>query len=169
MVRLVERQLQIDGRAVEGNVTIRRAGHVHDADRPHAEVGLHAVLGHSGAADTHNDVVQERIVERPAACARQRHVEVRGACAAGDAMRHRGSAGAIGKSESQRERLRRRLEQSHVDADPREVGLRCEVHKFQWIAAARLEVHGLPHSARFSVALLALELERVRRVVHADH
>ena len=58
---------------------------------------------------------------------------------------------------------------SHVDADPREVGLRCEVHKFQWIAAARLEVHGLPHSARFSVALLALELERVRRVVHADH
>jgi len=31
------------------------------------------------------------------------------------------------------------------------------------------EVHGLPHPARFPVALLALELERVRRVVHADH
>ena len=47
--------------------------------------------------------------------------------------------------------------------------MRSEVNEFQGIAAARLEVHGLPHSPRFAVALLSLELEGVGRVVHADH
>ena len=66
MVRLVERELEIDGRTIERDVAIRGSGQIHRADRAHPEIGLHTVLGHSRAGHTHHDVMQERIVERPA-------------------------------------------------------------------------------------------------------
>ena len=44
MVRLIERELEIDRRAVECDVAVRRTWQVHDADRPHAEIGLDAIL-----------------------------------------------------------------------------------------------------------------------------
>ena len=54
-----------------------------------------------------------------------------------------------------------------VDAHAAEIRVRREVHGLERVAAARFEVHGLPHAARLSVALLPLELEVVLRVVDA--
>src|SRR5439155_1051462 len=97
----------------------------------------------------------------------ERDVEMQGLGAARDAVRDDRPPCAIRELEAQGERARGGALQSHVHADTREVGIWREVHELQRIAPARLEVHGLPHAARFSVALLALELEGVRRIVHA--
>src|SRR6266516_6918161 len=67
-----------------------------------------------------------------------------------------------------RQIARRRLAQPRVDADAGEVAVRREVHRLERVAAARLEIDGLPHPVRRAVALLPLELERVRGVVDAD-
>ena len=84
-------------------------------------------------------------------------------------MRHRRPAGAIRELDAHGERAWRRIEQPHVHVDTGEVGMRREVHEFQRVGSARLEVDGLPHPAGFAVALFAFELEGMRRVVHADH
>ena len=39
VIRLVERELEVDGLAVERHVAVVRAGQVHDRDLAHAEVG----------------------------------------------------------------------------------------------------------------------------------
>src|SRR4051794_11451929 len=98
----------------------------------------------------------------------QRHVHVRGDEAFRDAPRDERSAFAIREREADGEVAWSRVAEADIDADAGQIGFWCEVHGFERVAATCLEIHGLPHAARLSVALLALELERVRRVVDAD-
>ena len=108
MVRLVERELQVDRRAVERDVAIRRARDSHHADRSHAEVRLHPVLGESRAVHAHLDLVEEGIVERPAPSLGQWDVEVRRPRPARDRMGHDRSTRAIREGEPQGEGTRLR-------------------------------------------------------------
>ena len=118
------------------------------------------------------DVVEERVLERPPA--RVGRAARRGAPPgrpARDPARRRPAAAAVaGEREAQRRGPGGAGSSSRdVHADTlrgRRRGVKCTSSSGS--RATRLEVHRLPHAARLAVALLAFELERVRRVVHAE-
>ncbi len=140
---------------------------VDHGDGAQTEVAPDPIFHHAVTGHRRRHLVQERIVQRPPTGVRQRHLQVRRRAPSGDAHRLLRLPRPIGEGEAHREVARRRLAQSHIDTDAGEISTRCEVHRFQRSAATRLEVHRLPHPARLSVPLLPLELERMRRVVHA--
>src|ERR1043166_944017 len=98
----------------------------------------------------------------------QRHIDVRGPCTAFDPLRNRDLSRDVREAEPQHEVARRGLEQPHVHSDAGEISLWRKVHGVDRVSTARLEIDGLPHSARLTVPLLALELERMIAVVHTD-
>src|SRR5205085_4635288 len=119
----------------------------------------------TAAADGGRDLVQKRVIERPTVRVRQRHVDVNAGSTTRDSPAHRRLPDAIRERKAKGQLGRRRLEEARVDADGGQVGARRKVDGVERIAAARLEIDGLPHAARRAVALLALELEGMRRVV----
>jgi len=103
--RLVQRQLQVQRPAVQGDVAVVRSGKVDDGDLAHPEVALHAVGSHGSL-----DLVQERIVERPEVSVRDRHLERHLVGALGDAPTDRRHVCVL-EAQGQREVAGRLLEQ----------------------------------------------------------
>ena len=169
---LVERHLEVDRLAVQGDVRVAEPGQARDADRAQAEVrprrgprrprprgsrsprrgrDPRATRGGGSPRAGASGAPRGR---RPAtsACAS----EGDGCAVQGD--RARSTTAPCGAGSDSRTRTSTRFR-----SDARVELERVDVHR-----RPRLEVDGLPEAARLAVALLALELERVRRVVHAE-
>ena len=95
MVCLIEGKLQKDRRAIECDIRERRARKIDDAYRPHAKVGVDAILRGTVANDGGRDLVQKRVVERPTVRVRQRHVDVNAGSTTRDSPAHRRLPDAI--------------------------------------------------------------------------
>ncbi len=168
VIRLVERQLQIDGLVVQRDVGQVGSGQVDYADLPHPEVSRDDVFGPLARQDG-LDLVEVRIFERPEPHRFDGHVELDFLASLGDG-RLCGACGAIFGLELDRQthRVGRRLVQRGLDGDLAGVDVRQEVHGFQRDLGPGLQIDRLPDALGRAVALLAFELERMRRVVDAQ-
>ena len=110
VIRLIERQLEKDGRAIERHVRIARAGQIDNADGAHPEVRLHPIGRDTGSFDGRHHFVQKRIVERPAPRVRQEHVDVDARRAARNPLADCRLILTIGEREAERQLARRRLQ-----------------------------------------------------------
>ena len=98
---------------------------------------------------------------------RQRNLEVRGRRASCDVAREHRLAVPIGESDAERQRAGSRFQQACIDAHALQIAPRRNVHSGKWRTASCFQIHRLPDAACWAVPLLAFELERVWRVVHA--
>ena len=169
---LVEGHLEVDRLAVERHVRVAEPGRPLDTDLPEAEVRLHAVLG-PARRERQGRVVQEGVLERPQARAFPEGQGQAG-LAAPDGherlrlrLREGGVArAAVGDLQLHDRPLGRGGGEPHARLHPLQGRVRVELERLHVDGRAGLEVDGLPQPARLAVALLALELEGVRRVVH---
>ena len=102
-------------------------------------------------------------------CVRHRDIEVTGCPALLNGRCRVGLTRTISERQPYHHVHRRRLAQANIDADAGQIAARRVAHRFQRITPARFEVDRLPHAARFAVALLSFQLERMRGVVDAHH
>ena len=168
MVRLIERELEKDGSAIDRHVGIGRSREIGDGDRTHPEVRLHAVGRHACSLDTHGHFVKKGIIERPPVRVRQRDRDVNCRRAARDLLRDLRLGVTIRECQTQCQIVRRRVAQPRLDNYAREVSARREMDRFERVRTARLEIHRLPHPMCGAVPLLAFELELMRPVVDTD-
>ena len=169
MVRLIERELEKDRRAVERDVWVAAPRQIDHRNRAHPEIRLDAILDQPSRIHAHGDIVQEWVVERPATRIGQRDLEVGGARPARDVGRHGRLARPVVERDAEGERARRGFEQSGVNPYTIERAPRREMHRDKRRTAPRFQIDRLPDSPRGTVSLLAFELEWMRRVVNPQH
>jgi hypothetical protein len=136
---------------------------IDDGEVPHPEVAPYPVVAHGGI-----QLVEKRIVERPEVSVRDRHLERHPVHALRDAPADGGQLG-VPEAQGQREVTGGLLEQARGDHHAPTVDVRREVQCAERYASSRFEIGRLPDAARVTVALLAFQLERARRVIHPQH
>ncbi len=169
MIRLIQRQLQVDGLVVQRDVGEVRAGQPGHADLSHPKVGRDDVFT-SRAGENGLDLIEKWVFQRPEPHRLHGDFQLDVLAAPGDGRLH-GAAGAVLGLELNREAhgLRRGLIQRRLDGDFAGVDVRQELHRLQRGPGPGLQVDRLPDALGGSIALFAFELESVGRVVDAQH
>ena len=130
MIGLVQRQLEVDGLVVQGDVGVLRSGQLRHADLPHAEVGVDGVL--AALAGQHGlDLVQIRVLQRPEPHLRQGDFEFDLALSLGDLPATASGDRPGLELKLELHRLRRGLVQRRFDRDLPGVDVRHEMHGLQ--------------------------------------
>ena len=157
MVRLVQRQLQIDRLVVEGDVGIACSGHLRDGDLPHAEIRRNAVLIVAAIRQNSLDFIEIGIVQIPQLDGFEGDFEFDGLLAGLD-QRGRGRLAVLLLELDGRHRgLLRGGIQCDFRRDGHFVDVRNQMDGVHIDVGAGLEIDGLPDAVDVAVALLAEE------------
>jgi len=172
MPALVERHLQVDRRAVERHVGVAQARQLRDADFAESEVAHHPILA-GGGAERERRLVEVGVRERPEARARSERKREPGFASAGLNGPARLGERRIAHGSRRHPQLEGGargggLGEPHAQLDALQPDARVELERLHVERRARFEVDRLPQAPCLPVALLALQLEGVRRVVHAQ-
>ena len=167
VIGLIKGQLQIHGPVVKGHITEIGSRQGKHGDLAHAEIGMHLVGG-SAVAQRSGHFIEERIIERPKP--RIRHIDGEGeAFLSGRYPLFDGNGGgAAADLQAKPQAFRRSLAEPGLHPYLLLVDIGRNVQCFEKGFSAHLQVGRLPDAARRAVALLALQLERMRRVVNAN-
>jgi hypothetical protein len=168
MVGLVQCQLQVDRLIVQHHVRVIGPRELAHADLAHPEIRVDRILDPRALQDG-LDVVQVGIVQRPQPRLLQRQDKRMPPSSTGKRFGDdRFRPVAFPKSQLKADLVRRGLVQGNVDADFLGIDIGSEMDGFQCERRPRFQIDRLPDPRGSPVALFALELERVRRVVDAE-
>ena len=166
VVALVEAELEVDGLVVEGDIVEIGAREGHDADFALPEVGIDLVGYFFAGPQGRSYFVEIGVVEAPEVLVLDLDYE---ACLVvaghiGDELLLR----PVLEFKGEHFAVRGRLGEIDGDAHIRGVNVRGEMDAADVIAAASLEIDGLPYAAGIAIALLTIEVGVVFCVVSLD-
>ena len=162
VVALVQRELQVEGLAVQRHVGVFGSRQFADRHLAHAEVGAHLVrLRRAGLPSARlqraDDLVEVGVLQVPELDVAQRDLHLRAHLPRREGDGRGLGAVLLAEADLEGERFLRRRPQADVRRDGLAFDVRREADRLQELVSARLQVDRLPHAARVAVSLLAVE------------